>query len=168
MKKRNLKIGLIVLLVMLMLGLTYTSFAFWDQLTKTDNITVNIGEGKEITLAVEVDTTDGVLIPNGKVLGTNEVYSVTKEFTVTLDNETQNDLNLSVDASDINIGGDETYEDLVIISIDLSTPTIQKGAPVTVTVTIQLEEPSDSTSYGAIYGKTIAFTLKFAAKDPSL
>lgn len=168
MKKRNLKIGLIVLLVMLMLGLTYTSFAFWDQLTKTDDITVNIGEGKEISIDVTVNDNSGTdkLIPVGTVKGPNEVYQLTVEFEVTLDNQTQSALNLSVNYSDVLIDGTDTYSNLVDITIT-PTSTIQYGTPVTGTATITLTEPNDDaageTAYSAISGKPITFTLTFKA-----
>lgn len=163
MKKRTLKFGLVALLLLLMLGLTYTSFAYWDELTKEDELSVVIGEGKTLVVSNDKVVPAGkTLIPVGKIKGVNDIDSVELEYTVSLNAASITDLNLNVIASEILIGDSDLYSSLV--NVDISNPgSIVAGKTATVLVTVTLNEPTNQTEYDAIINKTISFKLAFTA-----
>mgnify|MGYP000998098010 FL=1 len=159
MKQSLLRTSLVVALILALIGLTASSFAYWDRLTTEDkDNTVIIGEGAELKVTKNVTVT-GALIPKTAVLGVGEVYEVVLEYDVKLSKEAQEDLVLNVEASNVLIGGDDTYSDLVNIEITGDFFVNASGTKITVTVT--LTEPTTSEIYEAIYGKTITFDLTF-------
>ena len=159
MKQSLLRTSLVVALILALIGLTASSFAYWDRLTTEDKVnTVIIGEGAELKVTKNVTVT-GALIPKTAVLGVGEVYEVVLEYDVKLSKEAQNDLVLNVEASNVLIGGDGTYSDLVNIEITGDRYVNASGTKITVTVT--LTEPTTSEIYEAIIGKTITFDLTF-------
>lgn len=159
MKQSLLRTSLVVALILALIGLTASSFAYWDRLTTEDkDNTVIIGEGAELKVTKKVTVT-GALIPKTAVLGVGEVYEVVLEYDVKLSKEAQEDLVLNVEASNVLIGGDDTYSDLVNIEITGDLFVNASGTKITVTVT--LTEPTTSEIYEAIYGKTITFDLTF-------
>lgn len=159
MKQSLLRTSLVVALILALIGLTASSFAYWDRLTTEDkDNTVIIGEGAELKVTKKVIVT-GALIPKTAVLGVGEVYEVVLEYDVKLSKEAQEDLVLNVEASNVLIGGDDTYSDLVNIEITGDFFVNASGTKITVTVT--LTEPTTSEIYEAIFGKTITFDLTF-------
>ena len=159
MKQSLLRTSLVVALILALIGLTASSFAYWDRLTTEDkDNTVYIGEGAELKVTKNVTVT-GALIPKTAVLGVGEVYEVVLEYDVKLSKEAQKDLVLNVEASNVLIGGDDTYSDLVNIEITGDFFVNASGTKITVTVT--LTEPTTSEIYEAIFGKTITFDLTF-------
>lgn len=159
MKQSLLRTSLVVALILALIGLTASSFAYWDRLTTEDkDNTVIIGEGAELKVTKKVTVT-GALIPKTAVLGVGEVYEVVLEYDVKLSKEAQEDLVLNVEASNVLIGGDDTYSDLVNIEITGDFFVNASGTKITVTVT--LTEPTTSEIYEAIFGKTITFDLTF-------
>jgi len=159
MKQSLLRTSLVVALILALIGLTASSFAYWDRLTTEDkDNTVIIGEGAELKVTKNVTVT-GALIPKTAVLGVSEVYEVVLEYDVKLSKEAQEDLVLNVEASNVLIGGDDTYSDLVNIEITGDFFVNASGTKITVTVT--LTEPTTSEIYEAIFGKTITFDLTF-------
>lgn len=159
MKQSLLRTSLVVALILALIGLTASSFAYWDRLTTEDkDNTVIIGEGAELKVTKKVTVT-GALIPKTAVLGVGEVYEVVLEYDVKLSKEAQKDLVLNVEASNVLIGGDDTYSDLVNIEITGDFFVNASGTKITVTVT--LTEPTTSEIYEAIFGKTITFDLTF-------
>jgi len=159
MKQSLLRTSLVVALILALIGLTASSFAYWDRLTTEDkDNTVIIGEGAELKVTKNVTVT-GALIPKTAVLGVGEVYEVVLEYDVKLSKEAQEDLVLNVEASNVLIGGDDTYSDLVNIEITGDFFVNASGTKITVTVT--LTEPTTSEIYEAIFGKTITFDLTF-------
>lgn len=75
--KKKYKIIKIVSLVILMLGLTYISFTFWDHLTKSDDAIVDIGEVSRIEILVfALDHVEG------KTLVHNVEYIIMKDSDV--------------------------------------------------------------------------------------
>ncbi len=159
MKQSLLRTSLVVALILALIGLTASSFAYWDRLTTEDkDNTVYIGEGAELKVTKNVTVT-GNLIPKTAVLGVGEVYEVVLEYDVKLSKEAQEDLVLNVEASNVLIGGDDTYSDLVNIEITGDFFVNASGTKITVTVT--LTEPTTSEIYEAIFGKTITFDLTF-------
>lgn len=157
MKQSLLRTSLVVALILALIGLTASSFAYWDRLTTEKDNTVIIGVGAELKVTKKVTVTD-VLIPKTAVLGVGEVYEVVLEYEVKLSKEAQEDLVLHVEKSNVLIGGDDTYSYLVNIEITGDFFVNASGTKITVTVT--LTEPTTS-EYEAIFGKTITFDLTF-------
>lgn len=159
MKQSLLRTSLVVALILALIGLTASSFAYWDRLTTEDkDNTVIIGEGAELKVTKNVTVT-GALIPKTAVLGVGEVYEVVLEYDVKLSKEAQDDLVLNVEASNVLIGGDDTYSDLV--NIEITGVFLVNASGTKITVTVTLTEPTTSEIYEAIFGKTITFDLTF-------
>lgn len=164
MKQNILKISLVVVLVLALFGLTITSFAFWDQLTQTENETIVIGEGTTVSVAAVVTVPEGkFLVPAGVVMGTNDVSSVELTYEVEIDKELVDALDLSVIASSVLIDGSAENAGLVNINIALAQATINAGDKVLVTVTVTLDEPTSQAQYDAVKNGDITFTLTFTA-----
>lgn len=179
MKKKNLKIGLIIFLVILMLGITFTSFAFWDQLTKSDDITVNIGAGKEISISFIAEPEEGkTLIPLSSVPGPNDVTEMLSEIKVILNSDVTTPLKLDVTKTQVLIGEQTNQNGLINVGIELEKDYIQyKNEEVIVFVTITLNEPSIGVdyptaeaaiaAYEAIRNKEVKITLTVTAFVPA-
>jgi len=154
------KLSAVVLLLFLVAG-SATAFAFWDNLTDETDVTVTVGEG--VTLSVTPDTfSDGNLVPEGVVLKDGDVESIEIEYTVSLDQDILNALDLNVTVSNKLINGSADNIGLVNIDVNPSTTTIQ-NSDVTVTVTVTLTEPSTQAEYDAIINGDITFDLTFEA-----
>lgn len=162
--KKNLKSVLSIALVLLLIAVTGLTFAYWDKLTKDENPTIDLGQGKEIVVDVIVGSTEDKLIPTGMVLGTGEVDEVVFTYNVRLDQEVKEDLNLTVKESNVKIGvsEDEAINGLVNIDIALEASTIN-NTNILVTVTVTLDEPITEPQYNAVINQPITFTLTFTA-----
>ena len=129
----------IAALLLLMVGSTTLAFAWWDSLqVDREDIVIGIGEG--VTLQVSVDPAiSGELVPAGVIAQPNQVTSVTLNYTVTLDREVSNPLTLEVEESNVRVGGNETLGQFIGFDISLSSPTVQLGSSVDVTIVVTLE-----------------------------
>lgn len=172
--KRKL-LGLFLLLFLL--GGSSVAFAIWDDLEEPVNdVTVGIGQGVTLQVALGSDSrtnpsTDN-LVPAGVVLKAGDVTSVDLVYNVNLDVPSLDDLNLSVSASNVQIGLDATYAGLVNIQVGavdiVATPFTTTGVNSTaiqVTVTITLTEPTTQAEYNAIINSDITFDLTFTASQ---
>lgn len=136
------------------------TLAYWDQLLATEDATITIGEN--VSLDVEVDVpASGTLVPTGAILKTGDVDEVVMSYNVQLSAATSENLDLTVAASDVKIGGATTYASLVNVAIN--SPATINSTNAVVTVTVTLIEPADETTYLAIKGQPITFTLTFTA-----
>ena len=159
MFKRNL---LVVVLAIMLIGGLSASYAVWDNLSVAQEETINIGEGTSIQLAVVLEAPAGKkLVPNGVVMGPNDVDEVVLTYNVKLSRVAAADLTLSVVASDVEINGVDTYAGLVNIAI--AHDAAINSDDVLVTVTVTLTEPATPEAYNAIYNQDITFTLTFSA-----
>ena len=141
--------------------LATATFAYWDLLTKTQNETLQVGNGVELIVEAQAIAPAGkVLVPSGVVLKPNDVTEIVLTYNVRIDQEIVDDLTLSVTFSDVKIGGDSTNAGLVNISISQATSNLN-NSDVLVTVTITLSEPADEAQYNAIKNQPITFTLTF-------
>lgn len=160
MKTRSL---MVVVLAIMLIGGFSMSYAVWDKLSVAQNETINIGEGTEIQLAVVLEAPAGKkLVPNGVVMGPNDVDEVVLTYNVKLSREAAEDLTLSVVASNVRINGDDTYANLINIDINYDTDINSDDVLVTVKVSFT-EEPQTQEAYDAIYNQAITFTLTFSA-----
>lgn len=178
----------IAIISFLVTGFIFTSssaFAYWRQVTVPKDVEiVSIGDPIELIVNDITDGDSGMrLVPEGYIVSVGDVDSVELEYQVSVSRELLNTVDLYVIASNILIGGSNTYSNLVKISImgsqnqtvlDLYNDTI------TITVTVQLEEPIDAIeaaekgldssminvddskkAYEVINGQTITFVLGF-------
>jgi len=153
-----------VILLLVLIITTAFSYAYWDNLTKDDSSNITIGEGATLSFEVVVDPEGKKLVPEGTVLDDDEVEAITYTYTVSLDKDFTNPLDLAVTVSDKKIDNNEALADFFGVNIVKSAETINFGAGVTVTVTITLNEPDTKAEYDLIAGKILSFTLSFEAK----
>ena len=153
------------IIVALLLGGTALAFSWWDNLSQTQNETLEIGEGVTLNVsAVAAAPVGKVLVPAGVVLKANDVDEIVLTYNVALDQAALTALNLSVVASDIQIGGTTDNADLVNISISQASATVN-DADVLVTVTVTIDEPSTQAIYDLIKNQSITFTLTFTSSQ---
>ena len=156
---------LALLLVVLVFSGSALAFAWWDNLETTEeDVTIGIGEG--VTISVDLDEkTDGNLVPSGVVMKEDDVTEVEIDFIVTLDSTDLVDpLDLNVTIDNIEIGGSVANANLVNAEVKTNPGTIQ-NAPVTVVLTVTLNEPTDETEYDAVANQAITFDVTFEAEQ---
>jgi hypothetical protein len=160
-----LKKVIIVLAIALAIGGSAMAYAWWDNLSATQNETIVIGEGVTLQVAAVATAPAGkVLVPEGTVLKADDVTSIVQTYNVKLDLQVVDPLSLSVTASNVLIGGSATNAGLVGIAITQSASTVN-DADVLVTVTVTLSEPADFATYTAIINQSITFDLAFEASQ---
>jgi hypothetical protein len=156
---------LAAIIVALLLGGTAFAFSWWDNLSQTQNETIEIGEGVTLNVSAVATVPAGkVLVPAGVVLKANDVEEIILTYNIKLDQTALDDLNLSVEATDVQIGGSTDNIDLVNINISQSSATVN-DADVLVTVTITIDEPSTQAIYDLIKNQAITFTLTFTGSQ---
>jgi len=172
--KKNYKSLLTIALVLLLVAVTALTFAYWDQLTGSEDSTIDLGEGKTVTVTEELSQeVNTKLIPAGALQGENDVYEINYEYTVNIDQELAEDAlygyNLVVTLVSLD---DETG--LINIEIDGTTFTSETAEPSvsltverfnTVEVKVTLTEPGTEAEYNALQAQgQITFELKFEIK----
>ena len=153
----------IIVLFLLITTITSLSYAFWDILNRDQKPIVDIGKGMEIIVSVNTEDEFGkTLIPDGAVLGENDVYNYTITYHVRLNKYKEEPMILNVRESNVKIGGETLHSELVniVIILDKSTVNVQN---VLVTVIISLLEPPSKEVYDVIVNKQISFDLIFSA-----
>lgn len=163
-KTKGLKRKLIATFIVMIFALAAsvgTTYAWWNMLSQTEPEQVELGEGDEIIVS-ETLTGSGILIPSTETPTGSEVTEVVFTYEVSANQEAieAEVTDLTVVAQNILIGGDNTYASLVNIDITPNTGTVS-GTPITVTVTITLDEPADQTAYEAIKNQIITFDIVF-------
>lgn len=150
-----------VLVVALLLSGTVLAFAYWDNLEQEQSEIIEIGNGVTLQVAaVAVVPAGKVLVPNGVVMKANDVDEVVLTYNVKLDEAALADLDLSVVASNILIGGSAVNAGLVNVDIVLASPTVN-STNVLVTVTVTLNQPATVGVYDVIKNQDITFDLTF-------
>lgn len=151
-------------LVLVLLLVTVFSYAYWDSLQETDTPNnIIIGEG--VTLSIEKNVTaSGTLVPEGAILKDGDVTEVVYEYTVTLDKQAAEDLNLTVTCTEKKINNNADLGDLFNVDIAPSANKVNADSSVTVTVTVTLKADEISEEqYNLINNKGLSFTLNFTA-----
>lgn len=152
-------------LVLVLLLVTVFSYAYWDSLQKTDT-TDNIIIGEGVTLSIEKNVTaSGTLVPEGAILKDGDVTEVVYEYTVKLDKQAAEDLNLTVTCTEKKINNDAELGDLFNVNIAPYANKVNADSPVTVTVTVTLKAADEISEeqYNLINNKGLSFTLNFTA-----
>lgn len=162
---KQMKRKIISTLIVLLFAFAATigsTYAYWNMLTQTENVTLAIGQGDEIVVNISTAGT-GTLIPTSQTPTTGEVTSVVFEYEVSLNQQAvdASATSLAVVSQNVLIGGDGTYASLVNIAIS-GIDTLSTTA-ITVTVTVTITEPTTQVAYDAIFGQDITFDLVFTA-----
>jgi len=149
-------------IALFLLGGSTLAFAWWDNLEDTEeDVEVGVGEGVTLTVDLE-EQTEGDLVPEGVVMKEDDITEVDVDFTVTLDQDDLVDpLNLNVDITDKEVGGDADGADLVNAAID--QPETIQNEDEDVVITVSLDEPENEDEYDAIAKQDITFDVEFEA-----
>ncbi|HPF42369.1 MAG TPA: hypothetical protein PLH02_05140 [Bacillota bacterium] len=154
----------VAILVALLLGGTALAFSWWDNLSREQNETLQIGEGVTLVVtAVATAPADKVLVPAGVTMTADDVDQIQLTYNVNLDQTVIDPLTLSVVATNVLIGGSSTYADLINIDITQAATTVN-DANVLVTVTVSLDMPSTQAIYDEIKNGQITFSLTFTGE----
>ena len=149
-------------LIFVLALVTVFSYAYWDSLQESDDIDdITIGEGVTLSINKEVDL-EGTLVPEEAVLKEGDVTEVVYKYTVSLDKEILEALNLVVECTNKAIGNNEALGDFFNVTITPNSTTIQNSS-VEVTVKVTLNAPATKAEYDQIAGKPLSFTLNFTA-----
>jgi hypothetical protein len=150
-------------LIFVLALVTVFSYAYWDSLEKSDDIDdITIGEG--VTLSInKVVVLEGTLVPEEAVLKEGDVTEVVYKYTVSLDKEISEPLNLVVECTNKAIGNNEDLGHLFNVTITPDLPTTIQNSSVEVTVKVTLNAPATKAEYDQIAGKQLSFTLNFTA-----
>ncbi|MGI6677309.1 MAG: hypothetical protein ACOX5N_07740 [Bacilli bacterium] len=130
-------------LIFVLALVTVFSYAYWDSLQESDDIDdITIGEG--VTLSInKVVVLEGTLVPEEAVLKAGDVTEVVYTYTVSLDKEISEELNLVVECTNKAIDNNEALGDFFNVTITPDSTTIQ-NSPVEVTVKVTLNAPNPS------------------------
>lgn len=157
------KLIAVILVAILMAG-TSVAYAWWDNLSNTQEQTIQIGEGVSISVQAVAKAEKGkVLVPQGVVLKENDINQIDLTYIVQLDSAVQNDLTLVVKSSNILIGGSSKNANLVNIKIDQESKMINSDE-VVVKVTMSLSMPASEDIYKEIANQLITFDINFSAE----
>lgn len=161
MKKTLLSIALLLLLVLV----TGASFAYWDQLQKTEaDQTVALGEGSTVVVNAVATPEEGKkLVPANVMMGPNDVTSVTLTYNVHLTKAAASARTFTVTAANVEINNSNVNAGLVNIDITKASETVNTD-DVLVTVVVTLTEPDTEAEYNAIVNQPITFDLLFSVQ----
>lgn len=149
-------------LIFVLALVTVFSYAYWDSLQESDDIDdITIGEGVTLSINKVVDL-EGTLVPEEAVLKEGDVTEVVYKYTVSLDKEILEALNLVVECTNKAIDNKEALGDFFNVTITPDSTTIQNSS-VEVTVKVTLNAPATKAEYDQIAGKQLSFTLNFTA-----
>ncbi len=182
---KSVRMGTLLLLV---IGLSFTmtsAFAFWKEVTVTNEVDViTIGDPLEILVTdLNIDTGALSLVPVGYAVAVGDVEKIELDYDIGVSKELLNQVILRITVNDILIDDDDMYSHLVKVTVmgnengtdlDLFNDTIR------IIVIVELLEPIDMdeaisrglnidlvnvnnsiTAYEDLVGKTINFTLGF-------
>ena len=156
-------------LILLMVGSTTLAFAWWDSLqVQEENITIGIGEGVTLQVALDAETT-GVLVPAGVVLQPGQVSSYTLTYDIELDVPVDEALLLTVVESNVQVGGQASLGQFIGFDISLSSTTIQNDVvTATIIITLELTEAivdAENLDLNDFRNEDIVFDLTFTAEQ---
>lgn len=175
--KRNYKSLLSIALVLLLVAVTSLTFAYWDQLTGEGTGSIDLGEGKTVTVSQEITAGEGkTLIPADALQGANDVTEIKYTYNVNIDQALDPN---ALDDYELVVNLTELTDTTGLINVNIEgTPLTNAGinTPVklavdstnTVVVIITLTEPTGTTAeddYATLTnGTPITFKLSFEIK----
>ena len=181
------KVVQIAITAMLLMSLSFTTtavFAYWREITLEDVVVITATSEKgELILTNLTGSFEGQLVPEGRAVFVGEVEEVILTYTIGVSKDLINEMNLTISAVDVLIGGEDTYSHLVDIEIlgskDRITISMYNDL-ITISVRVRLIEPIDQqeaidlgldldlvnvedsrAAFNAIAGQDITFGLHF-------
>lgn len=165
-------LSVIVLVLVTSLSACFV-YAYWDQQSQNTNTEITLGEGVSLNVRAGVTVPEGkFLVPSTADLKANDITEVVLTYIVKLDQQLNEEVDLSVTASVIRIGGSLKYNELVNVDISPSTSKLN-NENVLITITVTLREPiiedggytaiEAKEAYAAIKLQEITLTLFFLA-----
>ncbi len=186
---KKIQLGILGLLIIGFVFTVSSAFAYWQEVTVSNTVdVVVIREGAQLIVDDLNDHTDEKqLVPKGRRVFTSDVDEVDFAYNVGISRELINTVNLHVEATDITIGGDDTYAHLIDINImgqGSNATTDLFNDTVNITATVTLIEPIDEAealqknldtnsinvedskaAYETIKGEPIEFSLEFSLSN---
>ena len=149
--KKNYKSLLSIALVLLLVAVTALTFAYWDQLTQEDNGSINVGQGKRVTITetLPVDE-DKRLVPADVVMGTNDVDSITVKYNVHITE--------FVGGYDLDITVTPSHE---LLKPDVTLGAFDENNVAEVTIVFTLEMPNSEAKYNEVANQALTYTVVF-------
>jgi len=167
---KGMRILLAIIEIVLLSGST-VAFGWWDRMTvnKAEQNIITLGEGLELQVStVVIDPEEaGNLIPESAVLKTGDTYEIVLTYTVEFERtDLEEELDLAVEVSNIEVNS--VANPYGLIKVVVSNPGIIQNAPVTVTLTVTIDEselePEDyEAAYTALANQEISFDVSFVA-----
>ena len=159
---KKLRLLLIPLASLMLLFMTFSTFAYWYSVEQTSRGAILVGEDTTLTVTVG-EQTDGYLVPAGYALHTDEVEEVVLSFGAELSRKEtiSRPLDFAVEIRNVTIGATTDYAYLVNFAID--APATIQNETINVTVTITLSEPETQAIAEAIYNQEISFQIILSA-----
>ncbi len=157
-KRKKLRLLLIPLASLMLLFMTFSTFAYWYTVDQTSRGAVLVGQ--ETTLTVTVgEQTDGYLVPPGWAIYDDEFAEVVVSFSAELSRKESvaRPLDMAVEVRNATLGGSTEYAYLVNFSIE--APTTIQDVAVTVSIHVTLTEPETQAIAEAIYNQEISFQV---------
>lgn len=183
---KKIQFGILGLLIIGFVFTVSSAFAYWQEVTVSNTVdVVVIREGAELIVDdLNNKLDDKRLVPQGYRMFTNDVDEVEFTYNAGISRELINSVNLHISATNITIGGEETYAQLVDINILNQGDKAQTDLfndTVSITIVVRLIEPIDEAeavqkdldtsrvnvedskeAYESIKGEVIEFTLEFS------
>lgn len=192
MKPRRSVQYLVIVLLLAALGFTSSAaVAYWNDVRNVSNVVVNFSD-EEAELLIEQTSEDfsGMLVPQYYDIFEGQTDEATFTYTVSVDKTLVKEVNLIVEAINVQIGDSNIYADLVHVTINGNDGYHVNNlfnSQVVVTVVVTIDEPIDLeeanikgldqsfvnvedsvAAYEAIKGETISFTLSFTVEPKEI
>jgi hypothetical protein len=182
MRQKNLVIGLLVMLALVVSGFTY---AIWSSVDLDDSTPGNvvIGEGRQALVTVNLFSTlpeNSTLVPenmSSSSISTNPVEELVYTFDVDWSDNMFAAGTSTVTVSVTNIDNatedlDESAAGLLNFAFNVGATTglifdITEGTTLTITLTVTLTEPGTQQLYNDIINQDITFDVNFVVADPA-
>lgn len=174
MKNLKRKNVLLVLLVLLALAVSGTTYAYWassvNGVQELVSNEISIGEGAPVTISVDITDSEiftNKLVPNTPevVLGAGETKSITVSYSVTWTTNALLDgvsaQTISALVSNIKVGGVANPYSLITVTPGSNPTTIGMGDTVLFTFIVTMAEPANQTQYNAVANQDITFDITF-------
>ncbi len=186
-RKKGIQL-MIMLLLAITLGFTSTAvFAYWTNNPVQSNVTIRFTE-EEAHLVINQTSNDfiGTLVPRNYAMFEGEVEQVVFTYEISVDRTLVKEVDLLVEALNVQIGGSTEYSHLVHVNINgVDDKSINDlyNSTLYVTVIITIDEPIDEeealsegldvslinvvdsvAAYEAVHNQEISFDLKFTVE----
>jgi len=160
------KLSILAIALFLFGGSTF-AFAWWDDLETTDS-DIEIGVGQGVTLEIDaLDEAEDNLVPASAVEQEGQTDEITLTYTVSLDTDVDEALNLTTEIGDKSFNDDALNDDVINIDINQDEDTIEnESVDITLTVTLSDDEDDYTEDVSDYFEANISFNATFTASQP--